>query len=96
MQEQATTSSNDKNFTSDAGADSIWIARAELPDKAKIITDFTGSEDVIEIAGLAIGFSDVTITQVESDALITANDSDLAILQGVAADSLSFKQARPS
>ena len=84
-----TTSGGYNIITGGAGADSIWIASAELPDKANIITDFTGSEDVIGIAGLAIGFSDVTITQVESDALITANDSDLAILQGVAADSLS-------
>lgn len=83
------TNGGDNIITGGAGADSFWIAAAELPDSTNIITDFTTSKDVIGIAGLGIGFEDVTIIQVESDALISANDSDLAILQGVAADSLS-------
>ncbi|MEM8827920.1 MAG: pre-peptidase C-terminal domain-containing protein [Cyanobacteria bacterium P01_G01_bin.19] len=54
-----------------------------------LITDFTAGEDVIGIAGLGIGFEDVSIIDIEGDALITAAGSDLAILQGIAADSLS-------
>ena len=54
-----------------------------------VITDFTAGEDVIGIAGLGIGFNDLSITQLESGALITVNSSDLAILQGVDATSLS-------
>ncbi|MGD1917697.1 MAG: hypothetical protein ACFCAD_01715 [Pleurocapsa sp.] len=37
---------------------------------------------------MGIGFSDLNITDIEGDALISASGSELAILQGIAADSL--------
>ncbi|MEM7591467.1 MAG: hypothetical protein AAF383_08095 [Cyanobacteria bacterium P01_A01_bin.83] len=83
------TSGGDNIITGGAGADQFWIANAEIPDAANIITDFTSGEDVIGIAGLGIGFTDVSITDLEGDALISANDSELAILQGVDASVLS-------
>lgn len=83
------TSGGDNTITGGAGADQFWIATASLPDAANVITDFTAGEDVIGIAGLAIGFEDVSITAIEGDALIASSGSDLAILQGVAANSLS-------
>lgn len=61
----------------------------ELSDILQTFTDFTRYEDVIGLAGLGIGFADVSITAVESDALISANDSSLAILRGVDATVLS-------
>ena len=70
------------------GADQFWIATAETPDSTNIITDFTSGEDVLGIAGLVIGFDDLSITQQEDNTLIAANGSDLAILQGIGADSL--------
>ena len=85
-----TTSGGDNTITGGAGADKFWIASAELPDSANTITDFTNNEDVIGIAGLGIGFDDVSITNLEGNALISANDSDLAVLQGVEADSLTI------
>ena len=83
------TAGGDNTVTGGEDADQFWIASAELPDSANTITDFTSNEDVIGIAGLGIGFDDVSITGTEGDALISTNGSDLAILQGVAADSLS-------
>ncbi|MEL6463145.1 MAG: calcium-binding protein, partial [Cyanobacteria bacterium J06621_15] len=72
-----------------AGADQFWIATAELPDGINTIKDFTSGEDVLGIAGLGIGFEDVSITQQGDNALIAASGTDLAILTDVAADSLS-------
>ncbi|MEL6928233.1 MAG: serine hydrolase [Cyanobacteria bacterium J06600_6] len=83
------TSAGDNTITGGSGADQFWIAAAEPPDTANIITDFTLGEDVIGIAGLGIGFSDVAITQVEADALISVNNFELAILQDIEAGSLS-------
>ncbi|MGD1917695.1 MAG: calcium-binding protein [Pleurocapsa sp.] len=83
------TSGGDNTITGGAGADQFWIASAELPDSANIITDFTAGEDVIGLAGLGNGFEDVSITTTEGDALISAYGSDLAILQGIEADILT-------
>ncbi|MEM7580192.1 MAG: D-alanyl-D-alanine carboxypeptidase, partial [Cyanobacteria bacterium P01_A01_bin.80] len=83
-----TTSGSDNTITGGAGADQLWIATAEIPEAANIITDFISGEDVLGIAGLGIGFDDLTITQQDDNTLIAANGSDLAILQGVGADSL--------
>ncbi len=81
-------SGGDNIITGGAGADQFWIATAETPEAANIITDFTSGEDVLGIAGLGIGFDDLSITQQEDNSLIAANGSDLAILQGIGADSL--------
>ena len=81
-------SGGDNIITGGEGADQFWIATAETPDTANIITDFTSGEDVLGIAGLGIGFDDLSITQQDENTLIAANGSDLAILQGIGADSL--------
>ncbi|MEM9509508.1 MAG: hypothetical protein AAGA16_17800, partial [Cyanobacteria bacterium P01_E01_bin.35] len=83
------TDGGDNILTGGVGADQFWIASAELPEAANIITDFTSGEDVIGIAGLGIGFEDVSITNLEGDALVAATGSDLAILQGIDATSLT-------
>ncbi|MEM8827926.1 MAG: hypothetical protein AAGE96_01045, partial [Cyanobacteria bacterium P01_G01_bin.19] len=83
------TSGGDNTITGGDGADQFWIATAEIPDGINTITDFTDGEDVIGIAGLGIGFSDVSITDLEGDAVIGAAGSDLATLQGVDATSLT-------
>ncbi|MBE9215249.1 pre-peptidase C-terminal domain-containing protein [Plectonema cf. radiosum LEGE 06105] len=81
-------SGGDNIITGGAGADQFWIATAEIPDAANVITDFTSGEDVLGIAGLGIGFDDLSITQQDDNTLIAANGSDLAILQGIGATSL--------
>ena len=83
------TTGGDNTITGGEGADQFWIASAELPESANVITDFMSGEDVIGIAGLGISFADVSITDSAGDALIAASGSDLAILSGVAADSLT-------
>ena len=55
-------SGGDNILTGGAGADQFWIATAETPDATNIITDFTSGEDVLGIAGLGIGFDDLSIT----------------------------------
>ncbi|MEL7243794.1 MAG: serine hydrolase, partial [Cyanobacteria bacterium J06573_2] len=83
-----TTNGGDNIITGGAGADQFWIATAEIPEAVNIITDFTSGEDVLGIAGLGIGFDDLSITQQDNNTLIAVNGSDLAILQGIATDSL--------
>jgi hypothetical protein len=46
-------------------------------------------EDAIAIAGLGIGFEQLSITQNGDDALIGTDAQDLAILSGVDANSLN-------
>jgi hypothetical protein len=81
-------SGGDNIITGGEGADQFWIATAEIPDSANTITDFTSGEDVLGIAGLGIGFDDLSITGQDDNTLIAANGSELAILQGIGADSL--------
>ena len=76
-------------ITGEAGNDQFWIVDTVIPESINIITDFTGSEDVIGIAALGIGYSDLSITDSSGDALISANDSELAILQNVDATTLT-------
>ncbi|MEM9272653.1 MAG: serine hydrolase [Cyanobacteria bacterium P01_F01_bin.143] len=85
------TSDGDNIFTGEEGADQFWIANAEIPQVLEIpvITEFTTGEDVIGIAGLGIGFDDVSITNLEGDAIIGISGSDIAILRGIDATSLS-------
>ncbi len=83
------TSGGNNTITGGADADEFWIASAELPEAANIITDFTGGEDVIGIAGVGIGFDDLSITQDGENTLIGTNSQDLAILSGVDSNSLS-------
>ena len=73
----------DNIITGGEGADQFWIAAAEILDVTNIITDFNSGEDVLGIAGLGIGFEDLSITALEADALIAVSGSELAILQGV-------------
>ncbi|MGB3641921.1 MAG: hypothetical protein WBA39_30740 [Rivularia sp. (in: cyanobacteria)] len=84
-----TVSGGENNVFGGAGADQFWIAVAEIPDAANTISDFTSGEDVLGIAGLGIGFEDLTITQQQGNALIAGLGSDLAVLKGIEADSLS-------
>ena len=84
-----TTSGGNNIVTGGEGADQFWIAVAETPDGTNTITDFTIGEDVIGIAGLGIGFEDISITQQEDDSLIAVNGMSLGILQGIDANVLS-------
>ena len=83
------TSGGNNTITGGEGVDQVWIANAEIPESANIITDFALDEDVLGIAGLGIGWEDLTLTQDGDHTLIAANGSDLATLLGIEAESLS-------
>ena len=83
------TSGGDNLITGGAGADQFWIVTTTIPEATNSIDDFTAGEDVIGIAGLGIGFEDLSLTQVEGNALIATDDNELATLIGVDSASLS-------
>ena len=82
-------SDGDNLITGGAGMDQFWIATAEIPEEINTITDFTSGEDVIGLAGLGIGFADLSITQQDADTLIALGNDELAKLLGINAGSLS-------
>ena len=55
------TSGGDNTITGGDGNDQFWIATAEIPDSANVITDFISNEDIVGIAGLNLGFEDINI-----------------------------------
>ena len=71
------------------GADQFWIANGEIPESPNTINDFTSGEDVIGVAGLGIGYSDLSITQTDAGALISVDGNDLAIVANTPADFLA-------
>ena len=77
-------------LTGGEGADEFWLANAQLPTSANIITDFNLEEDLLGIGGLeeVSQFSDLTVIDRDSGAVIQVNDSDLAILAGIQAADL--------
>ncbi|BAY80706.1 serine-type D-Ala-D-Ala carboxypeptidase [Calothrix parasitica NIES-267] len=85
------TSGGNNIVTGGEGADQFWVAVAETPDAANAITDFTIGEDVIGIAGLGIGFEDISITQQNDNTLIAVDGMGLGILQGIDANVLSVE-----
>ena len=83
------TSGGDNTITGSAGADQFWIAVAEIPDAVNVITDFTAGEDVIGIAGLGIGFEDLSISNTDAGILISANSADLALFTDSSLDEIA-------
>lgn len=83
------TSGGDNLITGGEGADQFWIASAAIPESTNTIDDFTAGEDVIGIAGLGVGFDDVSLLQQDGNTSIGADGVELATLMGVNADNLS-------
>ena len=83
------TADGNNTISGGAGADQFWVATAELPESANIVTDFTLGEDVIGIAGLGIGYDGLTIDRTDAGTSISVNGSDLAVVNNIAADSLN-------
>ena len=85
-------SGGDNVITGNSGADQFWIANAEYPEATNTITDFTGGEDVIGVAGLGIGYDDLSISQTDAGALISADGGDLAVVVNVTAEFLANEE----
>ena len=83
------TDGGENIITGGEGADQFWLANAQFPESANVVTDFELGVDVVGIAGLDIGFEELSITDSNGDASIATGDRDLAILQGVDAASLN-------
>ena len=83
------TSGGNNILTGGIGADQFGIASAGIPESANIVTDFTAGEDVIGIAGLGIGFEDLSLIQQDDNTLISTVDRELASLNGIEAASLT-------
>ena len=86
------TSGGGNSINGNAGADQFWIADAGIPESANIINDFTSGEDVFGIAGLGIGYGDLSFRDSEEGAVISANGSDLAIVGNANADFVANKE----
>ena len=83
------TNNGNSTITGGKGADQFWIAAAEIPEAANTITDFVSGEDVLGIAGLNIGFDDLSITQNGNNTVISTDGQDLASLSGVSSSNLN-------
>ncbi|PZD74071.1 Haloalkane dehalogenase [Acaryochloris thomasi RCC1774] len=71
------------------GADQFWIAVADLPGVALVITDFELEADVIGIAGIgASSAADLSFSQEGDSAIISFGNTDLAVLRGIESNSL--------
>ena len=84
-----TLKGGDNTITGGEGSDQFWIAGAELPESANTITDFESGIDVIGVAGLGIGFDDLNLSDRDGNTLISTEEGDLAVLEGVDASSLT-------
>ena len=77
-------------ITGGPGADEFFIAIAQLPDAANIITDFSRRDgDRLVIAGLEADFEELAITPEGRNARIALRGADLAVLKNIDANSLS-------
>ena len=83
------TAGGDNTVTDGEDADQFWIANAEIPEATNIITDFTSGEDIIGIAGLGIGFEDVTITDTDAGVLVSTDSADLALFTNSSFDAIA-------
>ena len=83
------TSNGDNLITGGEGADQFWVASAAIPESTNTVDDFTSGEDVIGIAGLGVGFDEISLVQQGENTSIGAGSADLATLTGINANDLS-------
>ncbi|MEA5542701.1 hypothetical protein VB834_27085 [Limnoraphis robusta Tam1] len=90
-------SGDDRLFATDGGTlmsggggdDQFWVATAFIPSSPNIVADFESGIDVIGIGGLDVTFSELSITEVGDNAVVSVSGGDLATLLGVEANVLS-------
>jgi Ca2+-binding RTX toxin-like protein len=81
-------------MTGGAGADEFWLANAQLPDVPNTITDFQLGIDVLGISGLGVTFADLRLSQQGANTIVAIDNNQLAILQGVQANTLDKSSVR--
>ncbi len=73
-----------------SGSDEFWVADGKLPKRQLRVRDFQPGLDKIGIRLDGVTqFSAITLTQQDSDTLITINTTSVALLQGVNANAIS-------
>lgn len=77
--------------TGGEGADQFWLLTdsVDIPEEAQTITDFTLGEDVMGFGATGLGFDDLSITADGSNAVVSANGNELAMLLNTDATSLT-------
>ncbi|MEL4896888.1 pre-peptidase C-terminal domain-containing protein [Crocosphaera sp. Alani8] len=79
----------DNTITGGEDADQFWLTLGEIPESPNTVTDFDDLQgDVLGVAGLGIGFNNLTLTDDGGDTLISLEDNELARLVGVDSSSL--------
>lgn len=78
-------------MTGGSGNDQFWVVDTEIPNASSEITDFQSGEDVIGL-GAGLAFVDLNLDQTGTNTTISlkANDTLLATLTGVQANTLSI------
>ncbi|WP_353930484.1 CHRD domain-containing protein [Okeanomitos corallinicola TIOX110] len=77
-------------LTGGNGMDQFWVANGSLPMSYNIITDFTIGVDKIGFGGVEVlDFGQVTREQMGADTLLKIDTIEVALLQGINADSLT-------
>ena len=93
---------NDQFFVQDGGnnliiggadADQFWVVNGSLPISKNTITDFTIGVDQVGFGGVGIlNFGQVIKEQVGSDTLLKIQTTEIALLVGIRADSLTANE----
>jgi 2',3'-cyclic-nucleotide 2'-phosphodiesterase (5'-nucleotidase family) len=78
----------DNILSGGSGANQFWIAAGSLPEAPNIIVDFDLEVDVLGLGGTGLSFENLSVTQGNGNAAISAMDQDIAILLGIEAAAL--------
>ncbi|TAF06003.1 MAG: CHRD domain-containing protein [Nostocales cyanobacterium] len=77
-------------LTGGAGTDQFWVANGSLPITKNTVTDFTIGVDKIGFGGVEIlSFGQVIKEQMGADTLLKINTTEIALLAGINASSLT-------
>ena len=71
------------------GSDQFWVADPDLPTTANRIADFELDNDVIGCNNLGCRFANLTLTQQKDNTLTAVADTNVAVLQGIDANSFN-------
>ncbi|MEN9568297.1 MAG: hypothetical protein RLZZ69_3493, partial [Cyanobacteriota bacterium] len=70
------TNGGNNTITGGEGADQFWLADGQFPESANIITDFESGVDILGLAGLDVGFEELSITDSNGNAVIANGEKN--------------------
>ena len=84
------TDGGDNTLIGGLGADTFYLATADIPQTMNLVRDFTLGEDTIAIAGFErLTWEDITLSSAGSSTIVTIFDQDIARLAQTTPESLS-------